>query len=64
MLALNGAAEERSAAGADSAPVVAVLAGLLVAHGALALVGRLVNLGTAVRAQVPGKCRKSINFIN
>ena len=39
LLALNGAAEECPATGTDPTAVVAVLARLLVAHGALVVVG-------------------------
>ena len=53
LLALNGAPEERSATGTDPTAVVAVLAGLLVAHRALVVVGRLVDLRPPVRTQVP-----------
>ena len=53
LLALYCAAEERPAAGADAAAVVAVLARLLEAHRALVVVGRLVDLRTTVRTQVP-----------
>ena len=53
LLALYCAAEERPAAGADAAAVVAVLARLLEAHRALVVVGRLVDLRPTVRTQVP-----------
>ena len=55
LLALNGAAEECPATGTDPTAVVAVLARLLVAHGALVVVGRLVDLRPPVGTQVPCK---------